>query len=252
MWEAKVILIDNDLDFISDLRTEIQKHGFQTMVATRKLEAQRTVRKYHPDLVVLGTISPRGDAFQFHYWLKHNAVYRRIPLIVIDASHEEQLTKGWSKDEGLRLEAEGYFCKPLDPAALFPFIDKLVSRSSRRIRILVADDYPLIREGIRLLLSLQADMEVVGEAANGKDAVIKSRRLSPDVVLMDMLMPVMNGFEATKRICRKCGNTKVVMLTQYGNNGYVEEIRQVGAAGIVPKESSSKALLDCIRTVSSG
>jgi DNA-binding NarL/FixJ family response regulator len=252
MSEAKVLIVENDLEFTADLRAEMLKHQYQIMVAASKLEAQRTVRSDQPDVIVLGTISPRGEAFNFHQWLKRHVTYNTIPLIVIDASPDEQLTKGWSKDEGLRLEAEGYFCKPIEPAALLPFIHKLVNRADRRIKILVVDDYALVREGIRLLLSLQTDMEVVGEAVDGKDAVVKTRKLLPDVVLMDIVMPGMDGLQATRKICKECRNTKVLMLTQYCNDEYIRESRQAGAVGIIPKESASTILLNSIRTVSRG
>jgi DNA-binding NarL/FixJ family response regulator len=252
MSEAKVLIVENDLEFTTDLRTEIQKYPYQVMVAASKLEAQRTVRSDQPDIIVLGTISPRGDAFHFHQWLKRSENYSSIPLIVIDASPDEQLTRGWSKDEGLRLEAEGYFCKPIEPSALLPFIHKLTNRASKRIKVLVVDDYALVREGIRILLNLQNDMEVVGEAVDGKDAVIKTRKLVPDVVLMDIVMPGMNGFEATRKICKECKNAKVLMLTQYYSDEYVRESEQAGAFGVIPKESASAMLLNSIRTVSKG
>jgi DNA-binding NarL/FixJ family response regulator len=252
MPEAKILIVENDLEFTADLRKEIVKHRYHIMVAASKLEAQRAVRSNQPDVIVLGTISPRGEAFNLHQWLKRHVTYSAIPLIVIDASPDEQLTKGWSKDEGLRLEAEGYFCKPIDPVSLLPFINKLVNKASKRIKILIVDDYALVREGIHLLLSLQDDMEVVGEAVDGKDAVVKTRKLSPDIVLMDIVMPGMDGLQATRKICREYKNTKVLMLTQYCNDEYVRESRRAGASGIIPKESASTLLLDSIRTVSRG
>ena len=120
------------------------------------------------------------------------------------------------------------------------------------IRVLVVDDHAIIRDGIGALLAPQKDMQVVGEAVNGKDALEKAVQLLPDVVLMDIVMPVMNGLEATKQICRECEQAKVLMLSQYDDEENVLASSQVGALGFVPKRSASTDLLDGIRSVSQG
>jgi len=116
----------------------------------------------------------------------------------------------------------------------------------------VVDDHAIIRDGIRALLAVQKDMQVVGEAVDGKDALEKALQLSPDVVLMDIVMPVMNGLEATKRICRECEQARVLMLTQYDDEENVLASSQVGAFGFIPKRSASSQLLAGIRSVSEG
>ena len=123
---------------------------------------------------------------------------------------------------------------------------------SERISVLVVDDHNLMREGIRSLLSLQKDMEVVAEAANGQDALDKVASLQPDVVLMDIAMPVMNGLEAVKRMAEEGGLAKALMLSQYDDPESVLASSEAGAWGFVPKSSASKYLVDGIRSVSQG
>ncbi|MGB3129924.1 MAG: response regulator transcription factor, partial [Dehalococcoidia bacterium] len=91
----------------------------------------------------------------------------------------------------------------------------------KKIRVLVVDDHTLVRDGIRALLALAADIEVVGEAASGKEALQKVRQLEPNVVLMDLAMPAMGGLEATRRIRREFPGTKVLAVTQYDDSEYV-------------------------------
>ena len=122
----------------------------------------------------------------------------------------------------------------------------------QKIRVLVVDDHPVVREGVHALLSLQEDIEVVGEAVDGQDGIEKVLRFSPDVALMDIVMPVMSGLEATKRICKECPQTKVLMLTQYADEENIVRSEQLGAYGFIPKSAASSQLLDGIRGVSRG
>ena len=131
-----------------------------------------------------------------------------------------------------------------------PLLEKMLDKSTRRIKVLVADDHAIVREGIRALLGVQKDMQVVGEAVDGNDALEKTRQLMPDVVLMDIVMPGMNGLEATKRISREFDQTKVLMLSQYDDEENVLASTQVGARGFIPKKSASTQLLSAIRSLS--
>ncbi|NQU96356.1 MAG: response regulator transcription factor [Chloroflexi bacterium] len=121
-----------------------------------------------------------------------------------------------------------------------------------KIRVLIADDHTLVRDGIRALLALASDIEVVGEAANGKEAVEKARELAPDVVLMDLAMPVVTGLEATRRICRESPGTKVLALTQYDDSEYVIPVVEAGARGFVTKMSAFSELTAAIQAVYRG
>jgi len=122
----------------------------------------------------------------------------------------------------------------------------------KKIRVLIADDHTLVRDGIRALLALASDIEVVAEAANGKEAVEKARELAPDVVLMDLAMPVVTGLEATRRICRECPGTRVLALTQYDDSEYVVPVVEAGARGFVTKMSAFSELTSAIQAVHRG
>jgi DNA-binding NarL/FixJ family response regulator len=247
MENAKILIVDNEHHFTSDLKEELDKKFYQVLVAENRKKAQEMARSKRPDLVILGTITPRGDAFLLHQWLKKTPVFSDLPLIVIDAPPEKQLTQGWRRDEGLRLEAEDYFRKPLKASMLVPLVEKLLDEATRKIKVLVADDHAVVREGIRALVTLQRDMKIVGEAIDGKDAVDKVLQLTPDVVLMDIVMPGISGIEATKQINKKCKKVKILMLSQYDDEENVLASTQAGAFGFIPKRSASSQLLDAIR-----
>lgn len=121
------------------------------------------------------------------------------------------------------------------------------------IRVLVADDEGLVRGGLRMILDSQPDMDVVGEAEDGSEAVTLARALSPDVVLMDVQMPVMNGLEAAQRILGDPGNqTKVLMITTFDLDEYVHTAVVAGASGYLLKDTRAEVLADAVRTVVGG
>lgn len=121
-----------------------------------------------------------------------------------------------------------------------------------KIRVLVADDHAVFREGIRLLLETQGGFEIVGEAAGGDEAVELTRSLRPDVVLMDIGMPGMNGLEATQRIQDTKSDSRILILTMHGTDEYFFRALEVGAAGYVLKETASTDLVRAIEAVHGG
>ncbi|MFH0913889.1 MAG: response regulator transcription factor [Chloroflexota bacterium] len=121
-----------------------------------------------------------------------------------------------------------------------------------KIRILVVDDHAIMRDGIRALLSLSDDIEIVGEASEGREAVAKAQQLRPDVVVMDIAMPGLDGLEATRRIVKDNPSVKVVVLTQHDNREYILSAIKSGAAGYVPKKALGSELVSAIRAVKAG
>ena len=122
----------------------------------------------------------------------------------------------------------------------------------KKIKVLIVDDHTLVRAGIRSLLALVDDIEVVGEASDGKEALVKVRQLMPDVVLMDLAMPVMGGLEATRRLRREFPGIKVLALTQYDDSEYVIPIIEAGARGFVTKMSAFSELAAAIQAAYRG
>ncbi|MET7594748.1 response regulator [Streptomyces sp. NPDC004082] len=120
------------------------------------------------------------------------------------------------------------------------------------IRVLIADDQVMVREGFSVLLGAMPDIEVVGEAVNGRDAVRRVRELSPDVVLMDIRMPELNGIEATREIVAADGAAKVLVLTTFDLDEYVYQALRAGASGFLLKDASARQLADGVRVVASG
>lgn len=247
-----VLMVDDDDDFAQVLGAEL-KVRYEVIFARDRSQAQRAAMANKPGLVILGAIKPRGEAFLLHKWFKKLPMFRDIPHIVIDAPAEKQLTMGWRREEGLQMEAEDYFQRPVETAVLLRFIDKVMDLETRRIKVLVADDHAVVREGISALLNLQKDISIVGEAVDGGDAVEKTLELHPDVVLMDIVMPGMNGLEATRAIYRECkGDVKVLVLSQYDDQVNIQASCEAGAYGFIPKKSVSSQLLAAIRAVSRG
>jgi DNA-binding NarL/FixJ family response regulator len=121
-----------------------------------------------------------------------------------------------------------------------------------KLRILLAEDHETIRDGLRLLINSQPDMETVGEAENGHVAVQLVQELLPDVVVMDVSMPELNGLQATKRLKQICPEVKVLTLTRHTDDGYLQQLLQAGARGYVLKQSKSAELLRAIRHVAAG
>ena len=120
------------------------------------------------------------------------------------------------------------------------------------IKVLIADDHAIVREGIRMILALHEDIEVVGEAANGIEAIEQADKLSPDVVLMDIAMPGLGGLEATLEIMKRKPQSKILVLTQYDNTEYIYRFLKAGAAGYVLKKTVGSDLVSAIRSVFQG
>ncbi|WP_037850759.1 response regulator [Streptomyces sp. NRRL S-340] len=124
--------------------------------------------------------------------------------------------------------------------------------SSGTIRVLIADDQQMVRQGFTVLLNTQPDIEVIGQAVDGADAVAKVTELAPDVVLMDIRMPEMSGIEATRRVTAETPGTKVLVLTTFDLDEYVYEALCAGASGFLLKDASADQLAEAVRVIAAG
>ncbi len=120
------------------------------------------------------------------------------------------------------------------------------------ITVLLADDHTVVRQGLKALLQAKGDVEVVGEAENGRQAVQMARKLLPDVVVMDIAMPILNGLEATRQITREAPGVKVLILSSYNDDEYVHQLTEAGATGYLLKQTAATDLLKAIREAKNG
>src|SRR3954451_18343974 len=123
---------------------------------------------------------------------------------------------------------------------------------SARVGVLIADDQLLVRAGLRMILELEPDIDIVGEAADGAEAVVLAARAHPDVILMDVRMPQMDGLEATRRILAAQHGSRVLILTTFDHDEYVYEALRAGASGFVLKDIAPEQLIAALRTVAAG
>lgn len=121
-----------------------------------------------------------------------------------------------------------------------------------KIRVLLADDHNVVREGLRLILESADDIQVVGEVENGRQAVQMAKKLQPDVCVMDVVMPTLNGVEATRQLLKEAPNTKVLVLSSYSDDDRVQQLIEVGATGYLVKQTAANDLLAAIREAHKG
>jgi len=121
-----------------------------------------------------------------------------------------------------------------------------------KIRVILADDHTVVRQGLRALLAAEGDIDIVGEAENGRQAIQLVKKLLPDVAVIDIAMPVLNGLEATRQITRCAPSTKVLILSSYSDDEYVQQLTEAGAAGYLVKQTAANDLLKAIREAHKG
>jgi len=129
---------------------------------------------------------------------------------------------------------------------------KLFDRNMEKIRVILADDHTVVRQGLRALLAAEGDIDIVGEAENGRQAIQLVKKLMPDVAVIDIAMPVLNGLEATRQITRAVPTTKVLILSSYSDDEYVQQLTEAGAAGYLVKQTAANDLLKAIREAHKG
>ena len=122
----------------------------------------------------------------------------------------------------------------------------------KKIRILIADDHSVVRIGLATLLKYESDLDIVAEADDGAAALARAKETRPDVAIIDLMMPVMNGVEATRAICRECPETRVLILTSFHDSDDVRQALDAGASGVIAKHADDDELISAIRTVAAG
>ena len=142
----------------------------------------------------------------------------------------------------IRINLNGSFGGTINPRDFF----------MEKIRVLLADDHTVVRQGLRALLAAEEDIEIVGEAENGRQAIQLVKKLLPDVAVIDIAMPVLNGLEATRQITRSVPSTKVLILSSYSDDEYVQQLTEAGAAGYLVKQTAANELLKAIREAERG
>ena len=120
------------------------------------------------------------------------------------------------------------------------------------LRIFLAEDHATVREGLKMIVNAQDDMEVVGEAGDGREAVERAAELLPDIVVMDVSMPHLNGLKATRKLQQRCPQVKILTLTRHMDDGYLQQLLRAGASGYVLKQSPPTELLHAIRAIAAG
>jgi DNA-binding NarL/FixJ family response regulator len=120
------------------------------------------------------------------------------------------------------------------------------------LRIFLAEDHLMVREGLKTLINAQSDMAVIGEAGDGLTAVQQAKELQPDIVIIDVSMPRMNGQQATSKILKVCPQVKVLALTRHTDTGFIQQLFRAGASGYVLKQSASAQLIEAIHTIATG
>src|SRR6185295_6324583 len=122
----------------------------------------------------------------------------------------------------------------------------------QKITVLLADDHTVVRAGLRALLEAEEDINVVGETENGREAVRMAKHLQPDVVVMDIAMPSLNGLEATRQVTRESPKSRVLILSSYSNDEYVQQLTDAGSTGYLVKQTAAQDLVAAIREVKKG
>ncbi len=124
--------------------------------------------------------------------------------------------------------------------------------AARKLRIFLAEDHATVREGLKMIVNAQDDMEVVGEAGDGREAVERAAELLPDIVVMDVSMPHLNGLKATRKLQQCCPQVSILTLTRHMDDGYLQQLLRAGASGYVLKQSPPAELLHAIRAIAAG
>lgn len=129
----KVLVVDNEPDFVEMARNALEASSYQVIVAPHRKGGLETARREAPDLVIVGALEPRGDAFKLHRELRDSPGTHNIPMLVVDVRAEEHPRKGWRRDEGMQMDAEDYVSRPIEPAELVAHVEGVLERAARKV-----------------------------------------------------------------------------------------------------------------------
>ena len=129
---SKILVVDNEPDFVELARSALEASSYQAIVASNKKSGLEKARREAPDLVIVGALEPRGNAFELHRELRDSPETHGIPMLVVDVRREEHSRKGWRRDEGMQMDAEDYVSRPIEPAELVELVERILERAAWR------------------------------------------------------------------------------------------------------------------------
>ncbi len=233
------LVVDGDPVLRDVYRALLTLHGYTVADAADGVAALEVIQAAPPDLVILDNDLPRMTGLEV---LRHlQALGRQVAVILISALLDPE-TSAAAQALGVRACLQ----KPVGVPDLARYLAGVEARP--RLRVLLADDHPVVRQGLAALLGTAPDFEVVGEASDGREAVDQTRALLPDVVLMDITMPRLDGIAATRAIKATCPGVCVIGLSVFDRNVQAQPMLEAGAVGYVSKTETAAVLFAVIRT----
>jgi DNA-binding NarL/FixJ family response regulator len=236
--KTRILVVDDHRMYRDGLKALLALQSDMEIVgeAENGQEAITRTRELYPDVILMDVKMPVMDGIEATRRII--AEMPEMKILALTMCPREVYSSGI-----MRAGARGYVSKGDDIEQLTAAIRK----ETMKTKILIVDDHQMYREGLKAVLARQADMDVVGEAENGLDAVAKARELQPDVILMDVNMPVMDGAEATSRILAEQPGMKILALSVQAEDGYMSSMLRAGAMGYILKGSDSDELCGIIR-----
>lgn len=154
----KILVVDNEPDFVKLARGALEASSFQAIVASDRKSGLEKARREAPDLVIVGALEPRGDAFELHKELREGLKTSAIPMLVVDVRREEHSRKGWRRDEGMQMDAEDYVSRPIEPAELVKLVERILERAARRRPIDLSEALERIEEILKRVQKIEASL----------------------------------------------------------------------------------------------
>lgn len=236
--KTRILIVDDHRMYRDGLKALLARRTDMEVVgeAENGQEAIARTHELHPDVILMDVKMPVMDGVEATRQIL--AEMPDMKILALTMCSEQECSYGI-----VSAGARGYISKGGD----FEELIAAIRKETTRTRILIVDDHQMYREGLKAMLVRQTDMEVVGEAENGLDAVAKALELRPDLILMDVNMPVMDGAEATSRILAELPGTKILALSIQAEDGFMSSMLRAGATGYALKGSDSEKMFGIIR-----